>query len=252
MMLLGLLFGLMVGLTLGLLGGGGSILTVPIFVFIFGIETKTAIAMSLAVVGVTSLFGAYGHWREDHIETRLALFFGLFAVLAGFVGGKLSHFLSGDVQLFVFAIVMLVAAVFMARRRPAAEIEPRVRPLLFMALPAVGVGLLTGLIGVGGGFLIVPALVLLGGVPMKQAVGSSLLVIAMTALASFGGHMTRELPIDWAFTALFTAVAVSGSLLGTRLVPRIPQETLRKAFALFLILMGLLILYMKRAVFLGP
>ncbi|MEO5509746.1 MAG: sulfite exporter TauE/SafE family protein [Longimicrobiales bacterium] len=251
MTVLGLLFGLLVGLTLGLLGGGGSILTVPIFVFMLGIETKTAMTMSLAAVGITSLFGAFGHWRQGHINTRLALLFGAFAMTGSFVGGKLSRLFSGDVLLTVFGVVMLMAATFMARGRGNSDEERPPRSVSVMALPALVVGLLTGLIGVGGGFLIVPALVLLGGVPMKKAIGTSLLVIAMTALSGFAGHLTEDANIHWGLTALFTAAAIIGTLAGTRLVPHIPQRTLRKSFALFLIVMALLILYQKRAVFLG-
>jgi uncharacterized membrane protein YfcA len=254
MTILGLLLGLLVGLTLGMLGGGGSILTVPIFIFVLGIETKTAMMMSLAAVGTTSLLGAIGHWRHGYINTRLALVFGAFAMVGSFVGGKLSRFFSGDVLLTMFGVVMLTAAIFMARgQKPADPAEPpgKSRPIGIMAIPAVALGMLTGLIGVGGGFLIVPVLVLLGGVPMKKAIGSSLLVISMTALSGFIGHLTENSNLHWGLTLLFTAAATVGTLGGTKLVKHIPQRTLQKAFAVFLIVMALFILYQKRAVFLG-
>ncbi len=254
MMVLGWFLGLLVGLTLGLLGGGGSVLTVPIFVLVMGIDPKPAIAMSLAVVGVTSLFGAYGHWRERNIDLRAALIFGALAMTGSFIGGRLSHHLSGEFQLALFGVVMLAAAILMFRGRSDANVPPirlNFRRTTLIALPAIGVGVLTGLIGVGGGFLIVPALVLLARVPMKPAIGSSLLVIAMTAAAGFAGHLTRQVRVQWGFMAVFTAFAVVGILAGARLVPRIPQDTLRRAFALFLVAMAMLILYQNHSALTG-
>jgi uncharacterized protein len=255
MTLLGLLLGLIVGLTMGLLGGGGSVLTVPIFVMVLGIEQKLGVAMALAVVGATSLFGAWGHYRAGNIHTRTALAFGGFAMAGSFIGGRLSHYLSGDVQLAIFGAVMLVAAVFMFRGGEDESAGGKVNldgaRIALIAGPAVGVGLLTGLISVGGGFLIVPTLVLLAKIPMRKAIGSSLLVIGMTAAAGFAEHLTHPLGIQWGFMASFTAVAICGILLGARLVPHIPQATLRRAFALFLVFMALFILYQKRTVFMG-
>ena len=254
MTLLGLFLGLLVGLTLGLLGGGGSVLTVPIFVMVLAIETKSAIAMSLAVVGTTSLFGAFGHWREKNIDIRSALIFGAFAMSGSFLGGSLSHFLPGDIQLTIFATVMMVAAIFMFRGRKEEAVEAvRLTPrrIGLLALPAAAVGLLTGVIGVGGGFLIVPALTLIAGLPIKKAIGSSLLVIAMTAAAGFAGQLTGDVRIQWGFMAMFTAVAIVGILAGATIVPRVPQRTLRRGFAMFLVLMAALILYQNRNVFFG-
>lgn len=254
MMIVGIALGALVGLALGLLGGGGSILTVPIFVYVLGFDAKPAIAMSLAVVGATSLFGAAGHWRAGNVDLRVATLFGAVAMAGTYLGARLAVFFSGAAQLILFAGVMLLAAWFMFR--PAkVEVEGRApaslreMPLALIAAEGLVVGVLTGLVGVGGGFLIVPALVLLGKVPMKQAVGTSLLVIAMKSAAGFLGYL-GQVEVAWGFMAVFTTVAVAGILLGTHLVRYVPQAALQRAFAVFLVVMGTFILYQNRAVLL--
>ncbi len=250
----GLAAGFVIGLSLGLLGGGGSILTVPVFVYLLGFDAKQSIAMSLAVVGATSAFGAAGHWRAGNVNLRVALIFGVVAMAGSYLGARLAVFFSGAVQLALFAIIMLVAAVFMFRRRDAEAGQgngsPRGAsrmPFALVAVEGLAVGVVTGLVGVGGGFLIVPALVLLGGLPMKEAVGTSLLVIAMNSAAGFSGYL-GQVEIAWAFVALFTGVAVPGILAGTYLTAFVPQAALRRAFALLLIVMGAAILYANRGV----
>ncbi|HET7464681.1 MAG TPA: sulfite exporter TauE/SafE family protein [Longimicrobium sp.] len=257
MMLLAGVCAALIGLSLGLLGGGGSILTVPVFVYLLGFEAKEAIAGSLLVVGATSLFGAVGHWRAGNVNLRVAAVFGAVAMAGAYLGARLAAFVSGGAQLTLFAGVMLLAAWFMFRpskapRDDAAGGPVRAMPLWLIAAEGLGVGLLTGLVGVGGGFLIVPALVLLGRVPMKQAVGTSLLVIAMNSAAGFAGYWGR-VTVAWGFLALFAAVAVAGILLGTRLSRRVPQHALRRAFAVLLLVMGSFVLYQNRGVLLpGP
>lgn len=249
MPLLAFLFAALIGLSLGLLGGGGSILTVPIFVYVLGFEPKQAIGMSLAVVAATSFIGAAGHWRAGTLNPRLALTFGAIAMGGSFGGARLASYLSGAVQLLLFAVVMLAASFFMFRdRRPAPSpgLEAGHRPIVLLVLAALGVGLLTGLAGVGGGFLIVPALVLLARVPMKQAVGSSLLVIAMNGAVGFVGYL-GQIQVDWGLMALFTLVAAGGILLGTALVRFVSPRALRRAFALFLLAMALFILYQSHS-----
>ena len=257
MLILGIALGALVGLALGLLGGGGSILTVPIFVYVLGFGAKEAIAASLAVVGATSLFGAVGHWRAGNVNLRVAAIFGAVAMAGTYLGARLAVFFSGAAQLTLFAVVMLLAAWFMFRPRPVRE-EPHGStaadrmPLGLIVAEGIAVGVLTGLVGVGGGFLIVPALVLLGRVPMKEAVGTSLLVIAMKSAAGFAGYW-GQVDVRWGFLALFTLVAVAGILAGTRLVRHVPQAALQRAFAVFLLVMGSFILYQNRGVFLpGP
>lgn len=249
-MLLGILLAALIGLSLGLLGGGGSILTVPVFVYVLGLGAKEAIAMSLAVVGATSLFGALGHWRAGNVNLRLAGIFGVVAMAGTYLGARLAVYFSGAAQLALFAVVMLLAAFFMFRPKRLAEGADRTQkamPLGLIVVEGIAVGILTGLVGVGGGFLIVPALVLLGKVPMKQAVGTSLLVIAMKSAAGFAGYL-GQVEVDWAFMGLFTAVSIGGILLGTWLLRFVPQHALERAFAVFLVVMGGFILYQNRGV----
>ena len=248
--MLGLVLAALMGLSLGLLGGGGSILAVPILTYVAGFGAKEAIASSLAVVGLTSIFAAVGHWRAGNVNVRVALVFGAVAMGGTYLGARLSVFFSGAAQLFLFAVVMIVAAYFMLREngaRPHHKSPDGRMPYALIVAEGLAVGVLTGLVGVGGGFLIVPALVVLGKVPMKEAVGTSLLVIAMKSTAGFAGYL-GQVEIPWGYLALFTAMAVLGSLGGTYLVRRVPQGALEKAFAVFLVAMGVFILYQNRGV----
>lgn len=254
MIVVGYLLAALVGLSLGLMGGGGSILTVPIFVYVLGYDPKLAIAMSLPVVGVTSLAGAIGHWKAGNVNLRTAGTFGVIAMLGAFAGARLARLMNGQLQLALLAAVMLVAAVMMfrsARRAPtpgAPGESARAMPLALLIPVALGVGALTGVVGIGGGFLVVPALVILARAPMKQAVGTSLLVIAMNSASGFAGYL-GHVQVPWVFMAEFTAVAVGGIIAGTYLVRFVSQRALKQAFAVFLIVMGTFVLYRNRAVF---
>lgn len=251
MVLLGYALAALIGLSLGLMGGGGSILTVPIFVYVLGFDPKLAIAMSLPVVGGTSLVGAIGHWKSGNVNLRTAALFGAIAMVGAYAGARLAIFLSGGFQLALLAIVMLAAAVSMyrsARRDTTAATPPTERSMAIgLLVPvALAVGLLTGIVGIGGGFLVVPALVVLARVSMKQAVGTSLLVIAMNSVSGFAGYL-GQVTLPWGFMAGFTAVAVAGILAGTYLVRFVSQAALKQAFAAFLVVMGAFILYKNRA-----
>lgn len=248
MLPLALALAAVIGLSLGLLGGGGSILTVPIFVYVLGFAAKPAIAMTLPVVGTTSLVGAVGHWRAGHVNVRMALTFGLVAMAGAYAGARLAVFLSGAVQLAILGVVMLVAAASMFRGRPEPSAATPATPLPVVLVAGLGVGMLTGVVGIGGGFLIVPALVLLARVPIKEAIGTSLVVIAMNSFAGFAGY-AGQVDIPWRFLALFTSVAILGILAGTRLVQYVSQRQLRRGFAAFLVAMAVLVLYQNRSVF---
>lgn len=255
---LALLLATLIGLSLGLLGAGGSIITVPIFVYVLGFDPKLAVATSLPVVGITSAFGAIGHWREGNLRPATALLFGLSAVPGAFAGARLATLISGRAQLTILATSMLVAAYFMLRGPPvqerALEAPHRGRYDIglyaLIVVAALAVGLLTGLAGIGGGFLIVPALVLLARVPMKAAVGTSLLVIAMNAASGTAGYR-GQVEVSWSFVIIFAAVAVTGILPGTYLVRFVSQVRLRRGFAVFLVVIGALILLENRSVLLG-
>lgn len=255
MLILGYTLAALIGLSLGLMGGGGSILTVPILVYVLGYDPKLSIAMSLPVVGITSVVGAVGHWRAGNVDPGIALLFGLVAMVGAFLGARLAGLLTGAAQLVILAVVMVAAAVSMfrsARRSPAAQdasMEVERAPALSLLIPvALFVGLLTGTVGVGGGFLVVPALVVLARAPMKQAVGTSLLVIAMNCASGFAGYF-GHVDFPWSFLAGFTSVAVAGILVGTYLVRYVSPRALKQAFAVFLIFMGTFILLKNRAAF---
>ena len=253
MAIVGLLLATLMGISLGLIGGGGSILAVPILKYVVGFGAKEAIASSLAVVGLTSLFAAIGHWRSGNVNLRVALVFGSVAMAGTYLGARLAVFFSGGAQLVLFAVVMIVAAYFMFRENGPKSAEDGLdsdSPAKSMSyglivVEGLAVGVLTGLVGVGGGFLIVPALVVLGKVPMKEAVGTSLLVIAMKSATGFVGYF-GQVEVRWGYLALFTAVAIAGSLGGTYLVRYVPQGALKKTFAVFLVVMGAFILYQNR------
>ena len=252
MSLLGIVLALVVGVVLGMLGGGGSILTVPIFVYVLHYDPKSAIAMSLPVVGLVSLVGVVGHWRAGRVAMRMALVFGVVAMIGARTGAWLATFVGGTLQLEIFGAVMLAAAVFMFRSAATSdpgEEEARTHMLVLAPIGFV-VGMLTGLVGVGGGFMIVPALVLLARVPMKRAVGTSLLVIAMNAFAAFTGYLGR-VPMDWPVMASFAALAIAGIVAGSWLVRFVPQQMLKRAFAMLLVVMGSWILYSNRAAILA-
>ncbi|MFE9095898.1 sulfite exporter TauE/SafE family protein [Streptomyces sp. NPDC007264] len=233
---------LLIGISLGVLGGGGSILTVPILVYLAGMETKEAIATSLFVVGVTSAAGVVSHARAGRVRWRTGLLFGLAGMTGAYAGGRVAEFVPGTVLLIAFALMMIATAVAMIRGRRG---EPKpVRhelPVAHVLLDGVAVGLATGLVGAGGGFLVVPALALLGGLPMAVAVGTSLLVISMKSFAGLAGYLA-SVHIDWGLAAVVTAAAVAGSLVGGRVAGRIPQDALRKSFGWFVAVMGVFVL----------
>ena len=169
----------LVGVTLGLLGGGGSILTVPLLAYVAGMDAKQAIATSLLVVGVTSAVGAVSHARAGHVQWRAGLVFGAAGMAGAYAGGLLARFIPGTVLLIGFAAMMIAAAIAMLRGRKNTGTgdQPDALPVIKIVLEGLVVGLVTGLVGAGGGFLVVPALALLGGLPMPIAVGTSLVVM---------------------------------------------------------------------------
>ncbi len=236
-----LVLSLLIGASLGLLGGGGSILTVPILVYVAGLPAKEAIAASLFVVGVTSIAGVIGHARGGRVQWRTGLLFGLAAMGGAFGGGLLGGQIPGDWLLVAFALMMLATSVAMLRGRKSPPTptggEQHRLPLARILIDGSVVGLVTGLVGAGGGFLVVPALVLLGGLPMSVAVGTSLLVIAMKSFAGLAGYLTT-VTLDWPLILGVTLAAIAGSVAGGRLVGVVPEAALRKGFGWFVLAMG--------------
>ena len=250
MLISGFALALVVGLAMGLLGAGGSILSVPIFVYLLNFEAKEAIAMSLAVVGVTSLVGAARHAQSGNVNMKVALIFGPVAMVGTYLGARLSVFFSGNAQLALFGAVMLTSAFFMLRDRNPEPHKMRHPRLVYevIVIEALVVGMLTGLVGVGGGFMIVPVFVLLLGLPMKQAVGTSLLVIALKSFAGFAGYL-GQVEVAWGFMTGFTGIAIVGIWVGAPLVRFLSPHTIKRVFGVFILLIGLWILYQNRSVF---
>lgn len=232
--------GFLIGLSLGLLGGGGSILTVPVFVYVLGFGPKESIAMSLAVVGMTSLAGAAGHWREGHVNLRVALIFGSLAMAGSYLGTRFARYLTGAEQLTIFATVMLVAAFFMFRGLRSDDAPRASAPVAMTAAEGFVVGMMTGLVGVGGGFLIVPSLVW-AGLQMVDAVGTSLLTIAMNSAVGFYGYL-GQVQIAWIPMALVMAGTLPGIAAGTFATRFVPPHILRRTFAVLILCVAIYIL----------
>lgn len=233
---------LFIGISLGLLGGGGSILTVPILIYALGVEEKSAIASSLLIVGATSLFALGQHARAGNVVWRMGLLFSAGSMLGAFGGGLVARYIPSTVLLLLFATIMLATAGAMWRGRRAGEVAAD-RPLRLPLILAEGlvVGLVTGLVGAGGGFLVVPALNLLGGLAMPAAVGTSLLVIALKSFAGFAGYVSH-VQIDWSMTGLVLASAIVGSVAGAKMTALVQPEQLRRGFAVFVAVMGVFLL----------
>ena len=247
-LIVALLLAVLVGISLGLLGGGGSILTTPILAYVLGMEPRVAIASSLFIVGVTSAVGLLAHARAGRVRWRTGLFFGTAAMVGAFAGGLLGGFVPGPALMILFAVMMVATATAMirGRRQTKGEDQPGQQrtdrlPLARILIDGALVGLATGLVGAGGGFLVVPALNLLGGLPMAVAVATSLLVIVMKSASGFAGYLF-SVQIDWPVVLAFTGIAVVGSLIGARLAGQVPERMLRRGFGFFVLAMGAFVL----------
>ncbi len=238
----GLLGALAIGLSLGLLGSGGSIVTVPVLVYLFGQDEKTAIAGSLFIVGAIALSGSLQFLRAGLIDWRSVVVFGIPGMGGTWTGALLAVWVPGTVQLVLFAVVMLVVAWLMLRPLNLDSAPRAPRPLWKIALDGLVVGIVTGLVGVGGGFLIVPALVLLGGLAMHRAIATSLFIIALKSFSGFVKYLDvlsqQALALDWTVIVIVTLVGIAGSLVGAKLGERVDQDRLKRGFGGFLILMA--------------
>ncbi len=237
MLIVAALLALVIGLVLGMLGGGGAILTLPMLVYVLHVEAKPAIATSLFVVGATSVMGTVLHARAGNVRWKIGLVFGASAMAGAFAGGRTAHLLPGKVLLVVFAVLMVVTAIAMLRGRKeeSAASEPAIGRVLVLG---AGVGLLSGLVGAGGGFLIVPALTLFGGVALREAIGTSLFVITLQSFAGFAGHI-GHVQLDWPLVLLVAGAAVTGAIAGASLGKKVPVSALRRGFAWLVLAMGL-------------
>jgi len=236
--------GLLVGIALGSLGGGGSILTVPALVYLLGLSPKEATTGSLIIVGLTSLIGAIPHYRRGNVRLARGVAFGVLGAAGSYVGARAAAGVPSSVLLSAFSGLMLVVAYLMWRRlqRPRAasgtDVEHAPHPLLVVAA-ATGVGLLTGFFGVGGGFAVVPALVLALGLPMPAAIGTSLIVIAINSATALASRLGSGVALDWVVILGFSAFAIAGSLLGARVHQRLSHRALTQAFIVMLLAVAL-------------
>ncbi len=257
--ILGYASALIVGISLGLMGGGGSILTVPIFVYLFRFNPVLATTYSLFVVGLAALFGSVNKWKNKQVDFRIGLTFAVPTMLAVYLTRRYlmewipdvlftvgSFQMTKDIAVMIFfAIIMLTAAFSMIRSGRKKEVvdetdKPTNYPLLF--IEGIVVGVLTGLVGAGGGFLIVPALVLLARLPMKTAVGTSLTIIAFKSLLGFYGDIQAGVDIDWTFLSAFAGIAIVGIFIGTYLTKFISGKNLKSGFGWFVLVMAIFIL----------
>ena len=252
-MMLAVVGAVVIGLSLGLLGSGGSILTVPVLVYVLGHADKPAIAESLAIVGGIALIGALPGVFGKRVDWRMVLFFGVPAMAGTWLGALVSLWVPGAIQLLIFALVMLLAAGFMLRgsgptaKTTAKNVGGNIDGpnVLLVLAEGLGVGVLTGLVGVGGGFLIVPALVLLGGLGMRKAVATSLVIIVGKSAVGFWKYLSvlgdLNMEVDWPIIGLFIAIGGGGAILGSRIGGRVDPRSLRRWFGVFLVVMGIVI-----------
>jgi uncharacterized protein len=258
----GYICALIMGITLGLIGGGGSILTVPILIYLFQIDTVLATGYSLFIVGLTSLVGSFSHIRQKNVDFTTAFVFGVPSIISVFVTRyylmpmipkeimTIGQFiLTKDIfLLIIFALLMIVASYSMIRicKNCPEEEDETPQPIEYnyvkILLEGLVVGIVTGLVGAGGGFLIIPALVLFAKLPMKKAVGTSLVIIAMKSLIGFLGDLNKTEAVDWHFLGVFSMVAIVGILLGSYFSRFISNKKLKPAFGYFVLIMGFYIL----------
>jgi uncharacterized membrane protein YfcA len=239
-MWLGTLLIVLMGVSLGLLGGGGSILAVPILVYVIGLDAHHAIAFSLVLVGGTAVLGAGLHHRNSPLAWREALLFGACGVPFSYLGGIASRRLAGPILLVLFGLLMVTVGGLMLRPRPEPHEGKRGSALLF-ALAGGSVGFLTGFLGVGGGFLIVPVFILLLHMPTRRAIGTSLVVIAINCASALTGHWP-SLEMQWSLAGPLGAAALAGNLAGVKLSQRFSPRLLRQAFGVFVVILGLAII----------
>lgn len=261
----GLLASSVIGISLGLIGGGGSILTVPVLVYLFNVDPVLATAYSLFIVGLSSLVGAFPKYKAGMIDLKTAIVFGVPSIIAVFLTRKVlvpaipaTLFEVAGVSvtkalamMILFAVLMVAASVSMIRdkkKEEQATDEPRVFNYPMILLEGAVVGVLTGLVGAGGGFLIIPALVMLSKLPMKQAVGTSLLIIAAKSLIGFTGDVMENADkMDWTLLSVVTALAVVGIFVGNQLSKKIDGAALKKGFGWFVLVMGIYIIIKELA-----
>jgi uncharacterized membrane protein YfcA len=236
-----------IGLSLGLLGSGGSILTVPVLVYLLGQDEKIAIAGSLAIVGTIALVGAIPYMMKKLVDWQNVLWFGIPGMIGTYMGAYVSQFIPGIAQLTLFAIIMLLASYKMIRQQPTIEHAVTQRAVVNISVDGLVVGVITGIVGVGGGFLIVPALVLMGGLSMRRAVATSLVIIALKSYSGFYKYLDvlkeQGYSLDWSTLSMIAGIGILGSFAGNLISDKLPQQKLKRFFGIFLVVMAVFILF---------
>jgi uncharacterized membrane protein YfcA len=249
---------LLIGMSLGLIGGGGSILTIPVMVYLFGLHPLLATSYSLFIVGSTSLIGAFINFKKGLVNSKAALLFGASSIVTVFITRKfIVPFIPENIfsvagytvtepslTMVLFAILMLMASISMIRNKKVETEEKECRECMRfnkLVVSGVAIGLVTGLLGVGGGFLLIPALVFLLKLPMKEAIGTSLLIIALNSLIGFTGDL-GHFTIDWFFLFKISAISMTGILLGGMIGKKLPGDKLKKGFGWFVLVMAIYII----------
>lgn len=243
-MIQALLGAILIGLSLGIFGSGGSILTVPVLLYLAEMPANIAIASSLLIVAFISLFGGMLSARKKLVSWRHVWLFGIPGMAGAYGGAWLGAAVDTRIQLLVFVVLMTIAAVMMWRGRQNTKAASEVK-VIRVIIDGLVVGAITGFVGVGGGFLIVPALVLLGGLPMVLAIGTSLMIIALKSFVGFAKYYSvltaQGLTFDWAVIGMITVAGIVGSFAGAWIGARLPREKLQKAFAVFLMIMAVVV-----------
>ncbi|MFN3926604.1 MAG: sulfite exporter TauE/SafE family protein [Pseudanabaenaceae cyanobacterium] len=265
--IVGHILGLIIGISLGLIGGGGSILATPVLIYVMQVEKKAAIAMTLVIVGVASVIGVISHWLQKNVNWQAVVAFSPSSMVGAYLGARVATlpFVIPEVQLVILGVMMVIAAIGMIRRKPEEVLVPvpeqieelaeaavvvsvpakkdgfHIPRWLKIALEGFGVGFLSGLVGIGGGFLVIPALVLLGNLPMKEAVGTSLVIIALKSATGFAGYF-GSVTISTELMVSFTFVASLGIILGSYLSRFVSAEQLEKGFGYFVLAVAAIVL----------
>jgi len=239
---LALLGAIAIGLSLGLTGAGGSILTLPVLVYLAGIPPRQAVGLSLLIVGTAALTGAWQRAKAGEVHFKAAGMFVISGMAGAILGAKLTHLISPSALMITFAVLMVGVGVKMLMpRKSELEPAPECRPARCL-LAGAGVGILTGFLGVGGGFLLMPALVKFARLPLRVATGTSLAVIACNSASGFVSHL-GDAPTPWLLAAVFAAIAGAGVLVGGNVASRLPEKALRRAFALLVLITAAFVLW---------
>ena len=257
---------ILIGVALGLIGGGGSILTVPVLVYLFGVSPLLSTSYSLFIVGSTSLVGAVNNYKQGFVNVKIALLFGLTSITTVFLTrkfiipnipeevAKIGSFIITEsmLMMILFATLMVIAATAMIKNRKSIDEKNPVNTklkIIKLLVYGIAIGITTGFLGAGGGFLLIPTLVILLGLPMKEAVGTSLLIIALNSLIGFAGDL-GHFEINWNFLLSITVIALVGLFIGSQIGKKIESIKLKKGFGYFVLIMGIFIII--KEVFLNP